>query len=43
VEQVNPPVEVLTLSFAPARGNGTELVVEWERLKVRIPIRRIGG
>ncbi len=43
VEQVNPPVEMLTLTFAPPSGRGTELVVEWERLKVRIPIRRIGG
>jgi len=43
VEQVGPPVEVLTLSFTAPSGNGTELVVEWERLKVRIPIRRAGG
>lgn len=43
VEQVNPPVEMLTLSFASPSGNGTELVIEWERLKVRIPIRRIGS
>lgn len=42
VEPVSPPVELLTLSFAPASGNGTELVIEWERLKVRIPIRRVG-
>jgi hypothetical protein len=34
---------MLTLSFMPPSGNGTELVVEWENLKVRIPIRRIGG
>ena len=43
VEQVTSPVEVLTLSFASPSGNGTELVVEWEKLKVRIPIRRISG
>lgn len=43
VEPVNPPVEMLTLSFTPPSGNGTELVVEWEKLKVRIPIRRVGG
>jgi hypothetical protein len=38
VERVNPPVEMLTLSFAPSNGNGTTLVVEWETLRVRIPI-----
>jgi len=38
VEQVNPPVEMLTLSFAPPAGNTTALVVEWESLRVRIPI-----
>jgi len=43
VEQVTPPVEMLRLTFMPPSGNGTELVVEWENLKVRIPIRRIGG
>lgn len=43
VEQVNPLVEMLTLSFAPPSGNGTELVVEWEKLKVRIPIRKTGA
>jgi hypothetical protein len=38
VEQVTPPVEMLTLSFAAPSGNGTALVVEWETLRVRIPI-----
>jgi hypothetical protein len=38
VEQINPPVEMLTLRFTPPSGNGTELVVEWEKLRVRIPI-----
>jgi len=38
VEQNSPPVEMLTLSFAPPNGNGTVLVVEWETLRVRIPI-----
>jgi hypothetical protein len=41
VEQLASPVEMLTLSLAPPSGNGTELVVEWEKLKVRIPIRRV--
>ena len=26
--------------FAPAAGNTTELVLEWEKTRVRIPIRR---
>jgi hypothetical protein len=38
VERINPPVEMLTLSFAPPNGNGTVLVVEWETLRVRIPV-----
>jgi hypothetical protein len=33
-------VETLTLKFAPAAGNTTELVLEWEKTRVRIPIRR---
>jgi hypothetical protein len=37
------PVETLTLKFAPTAGNATELVVEWEKTRVRIPIRRISG
>jgi hypothetical protein len=43
VESANAPVEMLTLSFAPPSGSGTELVIEWEKLKVRVPIRRVGG
>lgn len=43
VEQISAPVEMLTLSFTPPQGNGTELVVAWERLKVRIPIRRVSS
>jgi hypothetical protein len=39
-EALATPVETLTLTFAPAVGNATELVVEWEKTRVRIPIRR---
>jgi len=42
-ESLGAPVETLTLKFAPAAGDATELVVEWERTRVRIPIRRISG
>jgi len=39
-ESLGAPVETLTLKFAPAASNATELVVEWEKTRVRIPIRR---
>jgi Protein of unknown function (DUF2911) len=39
-ESLGAPVETLTLKFAPAAGNATELVLEWEKTRVRIPIRR---
>ena len=39
-ESLGAPVETLTLKFAPAAGNTTELVLEWEKTRVRIPIRR---
>ena len=39
-ESLGAPVETLTLKFAPATGNATELVLEWEKTRVRIPIRR---
>jgi len=39
-ESLGAPVETLTLKFAPAGGNATELVLEWEKTRVRIPIRR---
>jgi len=39
-ESLGAPVETLTLKFAPATGNATELVFEWEKTRVRIPIRR---
>jgi Protein of unknown function (DUF2911) len=42
-ESLPAPVETLTLKFAPATGGGTELVVEWETTRVRIPIRRVSG
>ncbi|HMH82757.1 MAG TPA: DUF2911 domain-containing protein [Gemmatimonadales bacterium] len=42
-EGLGAPVETLTLKFAPAASNATELVVEWEKTRVRIPIRRISG
>ena len=42
-ESLGAPVETLTLKFAPATGNATELVVEWEKTRVRIPIRRVSG
>lgn len=43
VEALSQPVEQLTLSFAPPSGNATEMVVEWEKVRVRIPVRRAGG
>jgi hypothetical protein len=42
VEPLTTPVEKLRIAFGPATGNSTELVVEWERTRVRIPIRRTG-
>jgi len=39
-ESLGAPVETLTLQFAPPAGNATELIVEWEKTRVRIPIRR---
>ena len=42
-ESLGTAVETLMLKFTPAAGNATELVVEWERTRVRIPIRRISG
>ena len=41
-EILTTPVETLTLRFAPASGNATELILEWEKTRVRIPIRREG-
>jgi hypothetical protein len=42
-ESLGAPVEMLTLKFAPVAGNATELIVEWEKTRVRIPIRRTTG
>ena len=42
-EPLGAPVETLTLKFAPAAGNATALVLEWEKTRVRIPIRRTSG
>src|SRR3989442_13426311 len=42
-ESLGAPVETLTLEFAPATGTATELVFEWEKTRVRIPIRRTSG
>lgn len=39
-ESLGAPVETLTLTFAPPAGNATELVVEWEKTRIRVPIRR---
>jgi DUF2911 family protein len=43
VERLAEPVETLTLRFGPVggTGNATELVIEWERTRVRVPIRRV--
>lgn len=43
VETLNEQVETLTLKFAPPQGSTTELVVEWEKTRVRIPVRRAGS
>jgi hypothetical protein len=40
VEKLNEHVETLTLKFTQPTGNATELVVEWEKTRVRIPVRR---
>jgi hypothetical protein len=37
-ERLTAPVETLTLRSEPAGGKGAELVVEWERTRIRIPI-----
>ncbi|HXF95049.1 MAG TPA: DUF2911 domain-containing protein [Gemmatimonadales bacterium] len=39
-ERLEQPVETLTLSFAPPDGGQTALVIEWERTRVRVPIRK---
>jgi len=42
VEPLAEPGESLTLRFGPVASNATELIVEWERTRVRVPIRRAG-
>lgn len=42
VEPLSQPVEQLTIRFGPVAGGATELVVEWEKTRVRIPIRKAG-
>jgi len=36
-------IELLTLRFAPPVGKATELVIEWERTRLRVPVRRTGS
>lgn len=43
VEALSQPVERLTLHFGAVDGGATELVVEWEKTRVRIPIRKSGS
>jgi hypothetical protein len=43
VETLSQPVEKLTIRFGAAARGATQLVVEWEKTRVRIPIRRSGG
>lgn len=43
VEALSQPVEQLTIRFGTASGSATELVVEWEKTRVRIPIKKTGG
>jgi hypothetical protein len=43
VEKLKAGVETLTLSFDPPTGSTTDLVIDWETTRVRIPLRRVGG
>ncbi len=40
-ERLDQHVEQLTLRFSPGGSGTTELVVEWEHTRVRIPIRKV--
>lgn len=40
VERLPEPVETLTLRFGPVSGNAADLIIEWERARVRVPVRR---
>ncbi|MGH7606819.1 MAG: DUF2911 domain-containing protein [Gemmatimonadales bacterium] len=42
VETVTEPAEMLTLSFGPVSQNATDLIIEWERTRIRVPVRRLG-
>jgi hypothetical protein len=39
-EQIDAPVEMLTMRFEPAGEGALTLVTEWERTRVRVTIRR---
>lgn len=41
VDRLTEPVEELTLRFGPVAANATELIIEWERTRVRVPVRRV--
>jgi hypothetical protein len=42
VERLEQPVEMLTMRFEP-RGNAADLIIEWERTRVRVPIEHRGS
>lgn len=41
VERLEEPVETLTLRFGPAASAAADLIIEWERTRVRVPVRRV--
>ncbi|HWP37072.1 MAG TPA: DUF2911 domain-containing protein [Gemmatimonadales bacterium] len=43
VETLPAPVDQLSLTFGSTTESATELVIEWERTRVRVPIRRLGA
>ena len=43
VESLSQPEEKLTLHFESTGSRATELVVEWEKTRIRIPIRKTGS
>jgi hypothetical protein len=40
VEAVTPPVEEFRMQFERAGPDAVDLVIEWDRTRVRVPIRR---
>ena len=40
VEAITPPVEELRIQFERDGSDAVDLVIEWERTRVRVPIRR---